>query len=298
MRGWLHSWLVCLLLLSQGARAQPVFRDDELLDSDRPEAWAMNYFAASSFMTAFGGYPAPASGDWEVAVELGHIPRLSDAQRRIGFAGFKTEDLNRSPVFGRLRVTVGLPAHWFAEFGYTPPLEIDGTQSRDLVAVAVGRRMIEHGSYALSARVFGQHGEVRGDITCPGKLAGVEDSEQNPSGCQAASDDRFRLNYYGAELTSGWTAGSWHWHASLGAARTELEVQVDALTYDVRDRSRLVARDVLPYVVIGAGHDIGTRWRLGVEVLYVPLTVMREAGGSREHDPMTSLRLQLRYRID
>ncbi|HEY0661318.1 MAG TPA: hypothetical protein VGD21_08395 [Lysobacter sp.] len=258
----------------------------------------MNYFAASTFMTAFGESPALAPGDWDAAVELGHIPRLSDRQQRVGFAGFKTEDLNRSPVFGRLRLTVGLPAHWFAEFAYTPPLTIDGAQPHHLVAAAVGRRVIERDGYTLSARIFGQHGEVRGDITCPDELAGVEDRELNPSGCQAASNDRLSLDHYGVELASGWATGSWHWHASLGAARTELEVQVDALTYDVRDRSRLVARDVLPFVAVGTGRDIGAHWRLGVEILHVPLTVTRDEDEGREHDPLTSLRVQLRYRSD
>ena len=204
MRDLLQLLLVLSVLLSQGVLAQTVFRDDELLAPDRPESWAMNYFAASSLMTAFGESPTLETGNWEAALELGHIPRLSDAQQRVGFAGFKNEDLNRSPVFGRLRLTLGLPAGWVAELGYTPPLTIDGTRPRDLVALAVGRRVFERGEFTLSARVLGQHGTVKGDVTCPGELAGVEDGEQNPYGCQAPSNDRLTLNYYGIDLTSGW----------------------------------------------------------------------------------------------
>ena len=73
----------------------------------------MNYFAASSLMTSFGESPELRPGRWSVAAELGHIPRLSDAQRRVGFNGFKTEDLNKSPVFGRLRLWLGLPAGFY-----------------------------------------------------------------------------------------------------------------------------------------------------------------------------------------
>jgi hypothetical protein len=36
-------------------------------------------------------------------------------------------------------------------------------------------------------------------------------------------------------------------------------------------------------------------WR---EVLHVPLRVRREPDAAREGDPLTSLRLQLRYRVD
>lgn len=295
MRG-LHFLLLCSALLGQGAHAQTVFRDDEILSPDRPESWAMNYFAASSLMTAFGESPTLAPGNWEVAMELGHIPRLSDAQQRVGFAGFKQEDLNRSPVFGRLRLMLGLPAGWVAELGYTPPLTVDGTRPRDLVVVAVGRRVLERGQFTLSARAWGQHGTVAGDVTCPGDLAGVEDIERNPYGCQAASNDRLTLNYYGVDVTSGWSSGGWRWHAGVGVVRTELQVQVDALTFDVHDRSRLVADDVLPLFVVGTQRDIGARWSVGMEVLHVPLTVRRDADAATEHDPLTSLRLQVRYR--
>ena len=304
-----HQWLLaCTLLLSQGAIAQGmpsegvlsenVLRQDELLASDRPEAWAMNYFAASSLMTAFGETPALRPGQWQAAVELGYIPRLSEEQQRVGFNAIKREDLNKSPVFGRLRMSLGLPAGWIAEFGYTPPLTIDGAHPRDLIAIAVGHRLIERGAYTLSARAFGQHGGAQGDITCPSELAGVEDIERNPYGCQAASDDHVTLNYYGIDLVSGWNAGAWHWHADVGVARTETTVQVDALTFDLHDRSRLVARDVLPYLAIGTGRDLSAHWRVGVELLHVPLTVRRGPGASPDSDPLTSLRLQVRYQVD
>lgn len=297
MRGLTRLLLGAGLLWCSGeAGAQAVVRTDEHLDPDRPEAWAMNYFAATSLLTSFGETAAPAPGRWGVALDLGHIPRLGGTQQRVGFNGLKSEDLNKSPVFGRLRLRLGLPANWVAELGYTPPLSIDGVRSLDLVAVALGRRIIERGGYALSGRVLGQHGGAQGDITCPGELAGIPDMERNPYGCQAASRDRVKLHYYGVDLTSAWRRGDWQWHADLGLARTELEVQVDALTYNVRDRSRLVVRDVLPFLAVGARRDIGSRWTVGVEVLHVPLTVKRNPGLPSENDPLTSLRLQLGYR--
>ena len=206
--------------------------------------------------------------------------------------------MNKSPVFGRLRLTLGLPAGWVAEFGYTPPLVIDGTHARDLVALAIGRRVLEHDDLTLSVRAFGQHGAAQGDITCPAELVGVSDPEKNPVGCEAASRDRIALNHYGADLTAGWGVGTWHWHAGVGLVRTELAVQVDARTFSVRDRSRLLARGVLPYLAIGASRDLNTRWRLGTEVLYVPLAVRRDPNVAPNNDPLFSLRVQLRYRSD
>jgi hypothetical protein len=298
MRGLLPLLLAILLVGSPGARAQTVVHNDEHLASDRPEAWAMNYVGASTLMTAFGETPALAAWRWSVALDLGYIPRLSEAQQRVGFNGIKQEDLNKSPVFGRIRLILGLPGDFVAELGYTPPLSIDGAQPLDLVALAIGRRVFERDSFTLSVRAFGQHGRAQGDITCPTRLAGATDRQQNPFGCQAPSNDHIMLNDYGLEATSGWTAESWHAHASVGAARTELAVQVDALTFNVRDRSRLVTRGVLPFATIGASRDLDARWNLGVEVLYVPLRVQREPNAPSENNPLTSLRTQLRYRFD
>lgn len=303
-RGSLHPLLISTLmcsgwLCSGGAKAQAVFEQDELLASDRPEAWAMNYVTAASLMTGFGEPATLVPGRWSIGLELGHVPRLNEAQRRVGFNGSKAEDLNKSPVFGRLRLAMELPKRWTVEVGYTPPVSINGARPRDLIALAVGRRVFERNGNTLSVRAFGQHGAARGDITCPAELAGLTDSELNPYGCQAPSDDRIALNYYGIDLAAGWAAGgSWRWHTGLGAARTEPEVQVDALTFDVRDRSRLVARDVLFFAGIGASRGLNAHWNLGVDVMHVPLRVRRAPGLARENDPLTSLRLQLRYRSE
>jgi hypothetical protein len=290
--------LAALLMYSLGVRAQTVVHNDEHLASDRPEAWAMNYVAASTFMTAFGATPVLAPWSWGVAADLGDIPRLSAEQQRVGFNGIKQEDLNKSPVFGRIRFILGLPGDFVAELGYTPPLTIDGAQPLDLFALSIGRRLYEVDSFTLSAQLFGQHGRVRGDITCPASLAGVADLDKNPYGCQAPSNDIISLNYYGIEATSEWTTGPWHAHFSLGVTRTELAVQVDALTFDVRDRSRLVARGYLPFGTLGGSWDLDMHWNLGLEVLYVPLRVQREPDAPSENDPLTSVRLQLLYRFD
>jgi hypothetical protein len=58
-----------------------------------------------------------------------------------------------------------------------------------------------------------------------------------------------------------------------------------------------VSKGVLPYLALGVGRDWGQGWGFGMEVLHVPLDVRREPEGSRENDPLTSVRLQLRYDI-
>lgn len=281
------------MLAAQGAAAQVVLDDEEILASDRPEAWAMNHAVASTAMTAFGATPVRAFGEWDLAVDLGSVPHLSREQQQVGFGGDKAEDLNKSPVFGRLRIGFGLGAGFYGELGYTPPVAIDGVGPDDLFSLALGKRWWQRDDWSVSSRVFGQHGSAHGDITCPEEIAGPFDRETNPFGCLEASDDRISLNYYGADLTVA--AGDvWQWHGTAGVLRTEPKVQVDARVFTVIDNSRLVARGVLPYLSVGVGREIVPGWTLAGELLHVPIDVQRTPGDV-ENDAMTSLRLQLRY---
>lgn len=283
---------------ASAAGTVPVVRNDESLASERPEAWAMTYVTASTFFTAFGATPVLARGRWIAAAELGAVPRLSAEEQRVGFDGIKQEDLNRSPVFGRLRAMVGLGDGWVADVAWTPPLEIDRAKPRDLFAAAIARRILEHRGITLSLRAFGQHGEAEGDITCPARLAGITDLARNPYGCRAASDDRIALDYYGVDAIAGGSAGGWNWHVDVAVVRTELAVRVDALTFGVRDRSHLTSRMVVPWIAAGADHAIDSHWSAGIEGLYVPLEVKREVGAARSYDPFATVRVQLRYRFD
>lgn len=287
--------LMCGPLLVGQICAQEVITDEEILASDRPESWAMHYVGAATLMTAFGASRALKPGQWNASVDLGYIPRLSAEQQRVGFRGFKQEDLNKSPIFGRGRLSVGLPAGWVAELGWTPPVVFNGTRTRDLFALALGRQLVAGDAFSLSARVFAQHGSAEGDITCPAELAGVADPQANPFGCVAPSRDRIRLHHYGADMTAGWDTTPWHWHASLGIARMETVVQVDAQVGSVRDRSRLLGRGLLPFATAGLGRDLGAHWRMTMEVLYVPLSVRRNPDAASQNDPLTSLRMQLGY---
>lgn len=293
----LAAAFVLFALSGVQAQAQEVIRDEEILASDRPEAWAMHYVSAASFLTAFGATPELSPGEWDLAADLGHVPRLSTAQQRVGFGGEKAEDLNKSPVFGRVRARLGLPGHWVAELGWTPPLKIDGTRTHDLFALALGRRLLTQERWNLSARVFGQHGSATGDITCPAQVVGPFDAQTNPFGCRAASRDRIALNHYGTDATFAW-GRVWRGHATLGLVRNEPQVQVDALVFSVRDRSHLVGRGVLPYLALGLSRSLARQWEAAAELLHVPLDVRRTATGGVESDAFTGLRLQLRFRPD
>ena len=291
-------WLPALLLLADGAIGQTVIRDDRTVASDSPEGWAMRYFAGTTLMTSFGETAKLAPWRWSAAAELGSIPHLSDAQQHVGFGGSKQEDLNKSPVFGRLRLAVGLPGAWVAELGYTPPLQLAGSQARNVFAAAVGRRLIDSDPLSLSVRALGQLGKVDGDITCPRRLSGDADAVANPFGCVVPSNDAFTADYYGIDATAGLNTGPWQFYASGGIVRAKLHVRVDAFVALTHDQSRITSNGNLPWLTFGARYAFDPRWSMGVEMLYVPLDVRRPPEASSVSDPLWSVRGQLRYSFD
>jgi hypothetical protein len=291
--------LLCLQLLPTTAAAQFIDDTRESFGFDTPEAWAMAYVTSSTLMTGHGETPALDPGGFALSAELGHIPRLDDDQQRVGFGGFKSEDLNKSPVFGRARLWIGLPAGFVGEIAWTPPVEIDGVKPSDLFAIGIGRRWIDRDSWSLSTRAHAQSGSAQGDITCPQQIAGNTDPEINPFRCAAPSEDRIKLRYYALEATAAYGAAQsdWRAHASVGLSRYEPRVQVNARSRNLISIPRLSTKGTAPYLALGTTYRFDPRWELSGEVLYVPLDVRREEDGAVENDPFWSARLMLRYRF-
>ena len=258
----------------------------------------MRYFASTTLMTSFGATPQLAPWRWSAAGELGSIPHLSDEQQHVGFGGSKREDFNKSPVFGRLRVALGLPGDWVAEVGFTPPLQLAGSQARTVFAGAIGRRLVDAEALSLSVRALGQLGKVDGDITCPRRITGGFDSANNPLGCVVPSQDTFTADYFGVDATAACTEGPWQLYASSGIVRTRLDVQVDAFVGLTHDRSKITLNSSLPWLTFGARYAFDRRWSAGVEMLYVPLDARRPPDAPSVSDPLWSVRAQLRYAFD
>ena len=101
---------------------------DQNVDLDSPEGWAMAFMTASAQNLGQSPPHSVNSRDISISAELSSIPRLTKEQQRIGFGGFKDEDLNKSPVFGRLRANIGLPWNLDAEISWTPPLQINDSK--------------------------------------------------------------------------------------------------------------------------------------------------------------------------
>lgn len=288
--------------LAASVSAQPVLDVRERLDADRPEAWAMRWFAAALAPTGFGLAPEQPAGAVELALEAAWIPHLSAEQRTIGFDGTKTEDLNRSPFAAGPRVRVALPADWSLDATWLPPVEVDGARG-NLLGVGAAKTLLERGRFRLGTRLSAIDGTFDGDFTCPADaVAAGEDPDRNPYRCEAASDDEVALTALALELAGAWrpawARGVEFWVAGL-VRHVDSTFQVDARYDGIIDRTRLDYSGVDWGLATGAGGRAGGRWRWMAELDWTPLDVGVEPVGRGHdvYDPMINLRLGLAYRL-
>lgn len=288
------AWMVLAALAVAGQAPAQVLDGVEELDWGRPEAWAMKYFNSVSILTGLGPPVAREQWTFSVGLELDTIPRLSEDQRRIGFGGFKVEDVNRLPALFRPRVTVGLPVKISLDVAWVPPVELRGVKS-NLLAIGLERPVYAAGPWTLGIRVYGQLGKIEGDFTCSEDDASFPPgSPGNIWGCEAPSEDELTLNYVGAAFTGGYRLKKTDFHWGLAANYMDMEFRVDAVTYGVIDHSLLLADGWTWSFNGGASWSLGGRYSLSAELFYSPLSVVRPPSTTQENDPLLNLRTMLR----
>ena len=287
-------------LAAAPAAAQPVLRDDEELAFDRPEAWAMKWFAAVTLHDGLGGPDDLAAGEVELGFDAGWVPSLSEEDRRVGFRGTKVEDINRTAFVGRPTVTVGLPAGWTLEAGWMPPVDVDGVEP-SLLSISVTRMLWRGERVLIAGRLLGEDGGFRGDLTCS-----REDVRRGPDrdsavfiDCEEPSDDELELTLWGAELQAALspTDAGLAPYAALGWVWMDSALQIDARYNGLLDRSRLSTDGSFWTAAAGLAWEPRPRWRVAGEVFYAPLEVVRRTGAERENDALLNVRALLAYRV-
>lgn len=287
--------VIGLLLLAPAIQAQEVLNPVTVLPAEAPEVWAMRYFASASLFTAAGKNGSPTRGRIDFGLETIWVPSLDEEQKRVGFGGFKEEELNRAPAWARLRAGFGLGAGFEAELGYIPPVEIDGVEA-NLFSFALGRQLVQKGPWSLGARLHLQRGLAKGDFTCKeGADHLFPPGPQNPFGCEAPSKDEVKLDSTGIELTGSVELGGGKntLFAAVSVNRLETEFQVDALTFGFRDLSLLKNQGNTVTYSAGATWALGGKRSLAIEALYAPLDVKRP-NQDEENDPLLHARAVFR----
>jgi hypothetical protein len=266
---------------------------------DSPEGWAMAYTLASALNLGSGPVEHRGLFTWKIEAELASIPHLSKEQQRVGFGGFKPEDMNKSPVFGRARVSLALPAAVTAEFSWTPPLELDGAKPESLFGLALERELVSVGAWRLGGRLHAVRGHVSADVTCSRDVASyAPGSPSNLFGCSGPSVDRLRMNQQGAEVMLSRSLFDGRLQPFVAYARTHFRpfVEVEAPLFDSTHFWELQTSGSVDSLTLGARATITPVWQSSVAFSYTPLSVIRPRMDNRQHDNFWSLRVSVARR--
>lgn len=287
-----------LTMAGQNALAQDVLFDYEREAFDSPEGWAMAHTVAATLNLGAGPSRPMAVGDWRISAELGSIPHLSREEQRVGFGGFKLEDMNKSPVFGRGRLHLGLPAAITAELSWTPPLEINGGKPENLIGLGLERSLWQGEAWRVGARLFAVRGDATGDTTCSRSVAAqAPGTAANPYGCRAPSNDTLRLDHEGVELMVSRPLGTGRWEPWVALASTHMNpyVEIRAQVFDSLDLSELESSGTVQTLSAGTLFELSPQWQLSAALSWTPLDVRRPLQyNSRRHD-FWSVRLGLAW---
>jgi hypothetical protein len=302
LSGRLLMWLVGVGLCADGVRAGelPEIKFTEKLDFDRPESWAMKRAASLLLFTSMGPPTSRELGSVEFGLEGIWNPNLSKADQRVGFDGNKVENMNRLEIIPRPRVRIGVGWETTLDMSYIPPVEIEGIEP-NIFALALERPLGEWCGWTLGARIYGQVGEVEGDITCEDGVSDIPPgSPGNEFGCEGTSSDEITVNYAGVALLGGFAlpddlGGDFHF--GVYATYMDLEFQVDAVTYGERDLTRQVTDGWVYAFTAGYSRDVSEDCRLAVEVFYSPLDVDRAEDSMADADDLFNVRAMVSYRF-
>ena len=295
-----------LIGVVETAAAQTLVTGVEHVDSERPEAWATQYFTG---ITSLGGFTVPErrqAGSISVGGELVWIPVMSEARRRVGFNGTKLEDLNKAPFFARPRVTVVLPASVAATVAWVPPVKTFGVRP-SLLAVALERPIYESTAWSIGWRAHGQTGTARAAFTCPQDAARfAPGTAANPSGCLEPSSDTATLRYVALELSAGQsTVGrAVAPHVAVAVNYFDNQFAVDARRFDVLDgvhqefvdRTSQKSHATRVSLRGGVAFHLADRVQAVVDVFYMPLSVKRGVNALRQNDSLLNARALMTYR--
>jgi hypothetical protein len=270
----------------------------ERIEFDRPEAWAMKYFASIALPTGFGPPRAAAAGSVSLEIEGGLVPNLGEEKRRVGFIGSKVEDLNRTNLFGRVRVGATLKRNLTLALGVTPPVEVNGVTPA-LVAASLAVPVQLGPRWRLGLGVSGQTGSLRGDLTCPGDVVGSSDPAVNPDDCREASDDELSVETLGLELSVARVpqAGRFEPYVAVSAHRIDASFQVRARYSAFLDRMRLEASGTTVALAGGVTLQMSDALTIASEVFYSPLEVVRDPLRGTQTDELVNARILARYRV-
>lgn len=231
-----------------------------------PESNEAKTLAILSVPLAFAPMRAPVrppAGAVEVALEVGTIPTVDSATRipTICRPGKGPENTDLLPALFRPRVLVGLPGGLALDLSWIPPVRVNGVKA-NLFGLALGKAFGLGERVTVGLRAHGTFGEIRAPVTCP------EEALDDPdSACYGGteSDDRYRPNVFGGDVTAAirLAGGALRPYFGAGYSRLEPRFQVQFTDRAGEFDDRKVIVDLNRGVVFG-GLDWAASGRLAV----------------------------------
>jgi hypothetical protein len=271
------------------------------LSFERPEAWGLKYFAASTLLS---GLPAPPQsegytvGSISVGLEMDWLPQLNAGQQFIGFDGTTPEALNKAPILVRPVVRIGLPDKFSVVVAAPPPIGLFGVRPH-LLAFGLERPLVAREHWTLGWRGYGQVGSVKGAYTCPGGVLGfAPGSAGNPTMCVARSADVATLRYAGSEFELSYRIPANPKivpHVAAGGSFVDGVFQTHAPVVAGLDETRLWTRGGIFSTTGGVTYMVTKRAAITVDAFYSPLWVKRNEAASRTNDGLFNVRAEVSY---
>jgi hypothetical protein len=138
---------------------------------------------------------------FRIGVEAATLPGVdrATATPTICRPGKGPENTDLMPVFPRPRLALPLPGGFALQASWVPPVRVNGVRG-NLFGISVGKSFGRLNGIVLALRGHATFGSIRAPITCDDKALADPSSE-----CFGGerSDDRFRPNILGADVTIG-----------------------------------------------------------------------------------------------
>ena len=222
------------------------------------------------------------SGSIRVGFEGEYIPKPNPEIQRTGKCFLqKSEHTSLSPIFGRPRITIGLPGSFAIEASYLPPVKIaDAKPNLGSIALSHTQQIPFSrisGGATLMIRANATFGNVKGPITCPKSSL----QTTSPSGaCYGTepSNDTFSPKMYGIDVIAGVRPplGLFGFYAGVGANQIDPHCQVGCTNGQGGvDNSKVQLENPVTRLTLTAGATAHTQRGidLGAQVYSVPQDV-------------------------
>jgi hypothetical protein len=173
--------------------------------ADSHEARLLAFYEAPLAFSMSGTRERITPGGIRVGVEAVPVPSPRSELTHPSYCyQYTTNNTRLAPLFGRPRVTVGLPGALALEASYLPPITV-GAARATIGSVALSRTQrapLGRDGFYLTLRLHATAGAVQGAITCPRGSLQLSDAAAPCYGTEP-SRDTFHPSAYGGEIAVG-----------------------------------------------------------------------------------------------